>query len=465
MKDQLIFDASTTGSITDSDSVGAYVRSGDSGALVTHHSLTKPSAGTFDFVDGDVTVGTDSIAETAHGFNTGDLVQLTSSGTLPAGLALATDYYVIRVDADNVKLAASAKDAEEGTAVDITAAAGGGTHTVTGQEQDVRALDTWLTNPSIEVTAVDLDIRDLTQTDEITVYQGTDPWIIGDGGGSITVDAVDLDIRDLTAASDSVESWTHDGTGTAITSTVNGGDTGLDVNLINASDIQVAINSEYAEDSAHVTADIGNFQLSIRMADVDGGNSALLAGTEGDYQGFFTSDKGELHTRDNDSVDLLTTIDADTSLIALATHLEDVAHVSGDRGMAIWGVRNDAETPLAADGDYIPFMMDAEGALITVSPMQDDALADTAIANASNVLDSADTPEDVVASPLASRKYLWIYNLDNQKAFIGASGVSAADGFPISGGAYVELRVGASVDIEFVGSAGKTPEIRTLELS
>jgi hypothetical protein len=156
---------------------------------------------------------------------------------------------------------------------------------------------------------------------------------INDGGNSITVDATDLDIRDLTAASDSVESWTHDGTGTAITSTAENGDQALDVHISNAGDI----------------------------------------------------------------------------------------------------------------GD-------------------DFALADTAIAHAANALDVADTAEDVVASPLANRKYLFIYNNGNRRAYIGASGVSAAAGFPVSPGSYLELRAGASLDIEWV-SADTNQEIRTLELS
>jgi len=83
------------------------------------------------FVDGDVTVGTDNINTTAHGYADLQKVQLTSSGTLPAGLALATDYWVIKVDADNYKLASSLANAIADTAVDITAAAGGGTHTTT----------------------------------------------------------------------------------------------------------------------------------------------------------------------------------------------------------------------------------------------------------------------------------------------------------------------------------------------
>src|SRR6056300_1741282 len=121
MLDHLLFDTTDFETMEDTHSVGAYVRSGKSGALITHHSSPEAGDVTFDFVDGDVTVGTDTIAETAHGLVTGDVVQLTSTGTLPAGLSLATNYYVIRVDADNFKFAASAKDAEEGTAVDITA--------------------------------------------------------------------------------------------------------------------------------------------------------------------------------------------------------------------------------------------------------------------------------------------------------------------------------------------------------
>lgn len=117
------------------------------------------------------------------------------------------------------------------------------------------ALKVNFSNTSLAVTATDLDIRDLVfATDKvdvsgssvelgattlaaletITVLQGTSPWVIGDGGGSITVDgtvavtqstspwvvsATDLDIRDLTAASDSVAAWVKDGSGNSIGST------------------------------------------------------------------------------------------------------------------------------------------------------------------------------------------------------------------------------------------------------
>lgn len=90
----------------------------------------------FVFVDGDVTVADNTITEVGHGMITGDgPFPMTSSGTLPAGLALATDYWCIRVDDDTFKVALSFALAAAGTAVNITAAASGGNHTVARQHR------------------------------------------------------------------------------------------------------------------------------------------------------------------------------------------------------------------------------------------------------------------------------------------------------------------------------------------
>ena len=59
---------------------------------------------------------------------TGTRVRLTTTTTLPAGLALATDYYVIRVSDTTFKLATSYANAIAGTQINITDA-GTGTHT------------------------------------------------------------------------------------------------------------------------------------------------------------------------------------------------------------------------------------------------------------------------------------------------------------------------------------------------
>lgn len=85
------------------------------------------SIASFDFVDGDVNTGTDEITETSHGLANDQIVYLTNSGgALPTGLSASTAYYVIVVDANTIQLSLTAG----GSAVDITAAAGGGTHTL-----------------------------------------------------------------------------------------------------------------------------------------------------------------------------------------------------------------------------------------------------------------------------------------------------------------------------------------------
>lgn len=77
------------------------------------------------FASTDVDVDEDTITIASHGFLTGTEVQLTTSGALPTGVTTLTDYYVIRVDANTIQLAASASDAEAGNALDLTAAGSG----------------------------------------------------------------------------------------------------------------------------------------------------------------------------------------------------------------------------------------------------------------------------------------------------------------------------------------------------
>ena len=71
-----------------------------------------------------------STASSPSNILVGTRVRLTTTTTLPAGLATATDYYVIRVSDSTFKLATSYANAIAGTAIDITDA-GTGTHTIT----------------------------------------------------------------------------------------------------------------------------------------------------------------------------------------------------------------------------------------------------------------------------------------------------------------------------------------------
>lgn len=76
-----------------------------------------------------VNAGTDVIT-VARDFMTGEKVQFTTTGTLPAPLSLATDYYVIRVSATEIKIATTISNSIAGTAINLTTQ-GTGNHTAT----------------------------------------------------------------------------------------------------------------------------------------------------------------------------------------------------------------------------------------------------------------------------------------------------------------------------------------------
>lgn len=80
----------------------------------------------------EVNVADDELTIPSHGFVEGVKVQLTTTGTLPAGLSLATDYFVIVIDANTIQLASSLANALAGTPVDITdQGSSGGVNTAT----------------------------------------------------------------------------------------------------------------------------------------------------------------------------------------------------------------------------------------------------------------------------------------------------------------------------------------------
>lgn len=111
-----------------------------------------------------VDAGTDVVTSSAHGKDTGfGPVRLTNSGgALPAGLAGATDYWIIRLTDDTLQFATSKANALAGTAVDITGA-GTGTHSMRATMQTVadqmeQALDEVLTFPGNRTQPKDVNV-------------------------------------------------------------------------------------------------------------------------------------------------------------------------------------------------------------------------------------------------------------------------------------------------------------------
>ena len=84
-----------------------------------------PSKGTV-----TITIATPGVVTlSSHGFQTGDMIYLTTTGALPTGLSQNTIYYVINVTTSTFRLATSAANASAGTAIN-TSGSQSGTHTL-----------------------------------------------------------------------------------------------------------------------------------------------------------------------------------------------------------------------------------------------------------------------------------------------------------------------------------------------
>lgn len=92
--------------------------------------VTNATPSAKSFATSDVNTTDNTITEASHGYPTGLKGQFTTTTTLPAGLSLATDYFVIATTSGTYKVATSLANAQAGTAVDITDQ-GTGTHTFT----------------------------------------------------------------------------------------------------------------------------------------------------------------------------------------------------------------------------------------------------------------------------------------------------------------------------------------------
>ena len=89
-------------------------------------ALVTTGTPSFTFVDGDVSTGADTITEPTHGLADGTPVRFENSGgELPTGIAENQVYFVINTMTNTFQIST----VPGGGAVDITAAAGGGTHT------------------------------------------------------------------------------------------------------------------------------------------------------------------------------------------------------------------------------------------------------------------------------------------------------------------------------------------------
>lgn len=132
-----------------------------------------------EFLDAAVDVEDNTITIEAHGYQTGTRVVASTTGTLPAGMS-ATTYYVIYVDVDTIKVATSLANAVAGTAVNITAAEGTGTHTLTPATAASNTLALYKSNDGtnfIAVTSGSVTIADTDINSMVEVSNPTYRWL------------------------------------------------------------------------------------------------------------------------------------------------------------------------------------------------------------------------------------------------------------------------------------------------
>ena len=235
---------------------------------------------------------------------------------------------------------------------------------------------------------------------------------------------------------------------------------------------------DYAEDSAHVSGDVGLFQLAVRR---DVRSSGVDA--NGDYASFNVNANGELYTYDQDANASLDAIEADvdemntslnnieadademnTSLNNIEGYIndlrkaEDSAHVSGDFGIQSLAVRKDASgSNVSADGDYASLLQWSEGSLKTV-----DLCNASVLQQEISILTTATL---LPAASLANRKRLLIQNVDSASVWVGSATVTssgATGGIEVPKGGHIEIDAGPANSVYAIAS-GSARNVRVLE--
>ena len=94
--------------------------------------------------------------------------------------------------------------------------------------------------------------------------------------------------------------------------------------------------------------------------------------------------------------------------------------------------------------------------------INDAALANTAIS--ANTTTVGTSLISAISSILSNRKYAYFYNNGNKPMYIGTTGTTTADGFPMFPGMGYEFRAGASIDFKIISTAA-SQDLRHLQLS
>jgi len=153
----------------------------DAGATETEITVANTTAGTAT----DVDIANDKVTVSSTELPTGTKFQLTTTGTLPAGLSTGTDYFAIANGDGTNSIASSRANAIAGTAIDITDyGTTGATHTMDVVETLAGSIK-WQKNnepPSETAVWMDLDDDEILNDTNSRAYSaaGNINWVLRD---------------------------------------------------------------------------------------------------------------------------------------------------------------------------------------------------------------------------------------------------------------------------------------------
>lgn len=172
------FDPTDAGTIAASAKIGSYLIGASDGTVIGNVGDALKVSASIDFAG-------DYAEDSAH--SSGDVglfSLLVRQDTLAISTSADGDYGAFK---SNAKGELYVKDS------DVLAQLISGV-TVSATDLDIRNLVFATDKVDVSGSTVELGATTLAALETITVNQGTSPWVIGDGGGSITVDFTDPDL-------------------------------------------------------------------------------------------------------------------------------------------------------------------------------------------------------------------------------------------------------------------------------
>jgi hypothetical protein len=305
---------------------------------------------------------------------------------------------------------------------------------MSGLNLDKIVFDSAITQPNIGAVLLDSDGDKLTST-LVSGKQALDVNVVN---ASIVVTATDLDIRDLSHTQDSVR--IGDGTDLALVSAagelqVRDNDANTSLDAIEA-DADVIASAFKLEDAAHVSGDRGAFVLAVANH-----TEGALHSADGDYAPFQVDSLGRLR--------VVADLDFTGSGVADdAADSENPLKVGGKAYASLSADPVDSGDRFNLAGDIYRRIYVNNSAHMSIKNTDQDVTS---------------TASELASTPLAGRKSVTIQNLSSNAIYIGMNAsVTTSNGIELPKNSSMTMEWGENVDIWAIAASG-TNDVRILE--